>query len=119
MKIFDYIPLPALIAALVAMVNILTTVTKRVIEVKKAERVVVAWAMGLSIATSLVSVVLEGWTNWVALVITSGVGLILGAVVAYVAMFGYDELYEDALAFISKGIGYLKTKDGGHDAEQP
>ncbi len=116
MAIFRIVSLPLLIAALVACVNILTEITKRIVTVKQPERVVVAWAELLSIAVGVVAAFLEGWTAWWTILLSVAVGALVGALVAYAAMFGYDDLYRGVLDLLSDLIGYLTG--GRHAAKE-
>ena len=115
MKIFSYVSLPVLIAALVAMTNIFTEICKRVFTVKVAERVVVLWAIALSEGASFAAVVLQGWINTYAYIGAGVAGVLIGLLVAYAAMYGYDELYGDVVGIFEKLIGYLtgQVKDHG------
>ena len=107
MKIFEFVPLPVLIAALVAMVNIFTEVVKRLLPVKVPQRVVVAWSILLSEGASFAAVLLQGWQSAKAYVMAGGAGVLIGLLVAYAAMYGYDELYKDVLNIFEKLIGYI------------
>lgn len=118
MKLFEIIPLPALIAALVGGVNVLTEVTKKVVTVHKAERAALLWAVALTLCAALGAVWLEGWTGWQAYTAAGAAGLLGGGVVAYAAMFGYDELYEKVLAVVGSLFDYLGRKGDGDD-QQP
>lgn len=124
MAIFKFISLPLLIAALVAAVNILTEVTKRIATVDKPERVVVAWAEALSIACAVAAAFLQGWTLWWMIVIAVAVGALVGALVAYAAMFGYDDLYRGLLDLLGDLVSYLTgaqrvPKEDASDDQQP
>ena len=124
MAIFKIISLPLLITALVAAVNILTEVTKRIVAVDKSERVVVAWAEALSIACAVAAAFLQGWTLWWMIVIAVAVGALVGALVAYAAMFGYDDLYRGLLDLLGELVGYLTgaqraPKEDASDDQQP
>lgn len=119
MEIFNYISTPKLIAALVAAVNILTELTKKIVTVKKPERVVLAWAELLSIAVSATAAVLQGWTAPVPLGIAVAVGALIGALVAYAAMFGYDELYGGVGDLFGGFFGYITGRGGDRDDQQP
>lgn len=107
MKIFEFVPLPVLIAALVAMVNIFTEVVKRLLPVKVPQRVVVAWSILLSEGASFAAVLLQGWQSTNAYVMAGGAGVLIGLLVAYAAMYGYDELYKNVLNIFEKLIGYI------------
>ena len=107
MKIFEFVSLPLLVAALVAMVNIFTEVCKRLVEVKNAQRVVVIWSILLSEGASFAAVLLQGWQSTKAYVMAGGAGVLIGLLVAYAAMYGYDELYKDVLNIFQKLIGYV------------
>lgn len=107
MKIFEFVPLPVLIAALVAMVNIFTEVVKRLLPVKVPQRVVVGWSILLSEGASFAAVLLQGWQSTNAYVMAGGAGVLIGLLVAYAAMYGYDELYKDVLNIFEKLIGYI------------
>lgn len=104
---------PALLAALVGLTNVLTEVTKRVTTVKKAERVAVLWAVGLSLAAALLRGAPTNAAEWL---LRAGEGVIWGGVAAYAAMFGYDALYERVPETLRTLVGYL---NGSGDAEQP
>ena len=118
MKIFTLISLPVLIAALVAMVNILTEITKKILPVKKPQGVAVAWAILLSIGACIIAAVMQGWTLWWMILLAAVAGILFGVIVAYVAMFGYDEAYEQIIAIFVSLIEYLnnggKPGDGGN-----
>ena len=107
MKIFELVSLPVLIAALVAMVNIFTEVIKRLFPVKVPQRVVVIWSILLSEGASFAAVLLQGWQSTKAYVMAGGAGVLIGLLVAYAAMYGYDELYKDVLNIFEKLIGYI------------
>lgn len=119
MKIFELITLPALLAALVGGTNVLTEVTKKVVTVHKAERVALLWAEVLTLCAAFGAVLLQGWTNWQAYAVAGAGGLLAGGVVAYAAMFGYDELYDKALAVVGSVFDYLgwqgKSNDKSND----
>lgn len=123
MKIFSYVSLPVLIAALVAMVNIFTEVCKRLVEVKNAQRVVVIWSVALSEGASFAAVILQGWLTAKAYVLAAGAGVLIGLLVAYAAMYGYDELYKDVIGIFEKLLGYLtggwKKADEDDQQQEP
>ena len=113
MEIFKYISTPKLIAALVAAVNILTEVTKKIVPVKNPERVVLAWAELLSVAASATAAFLQGWVTPVQITIAVAVGALMGALVAYAAMFGYDELYGGVGDIFGGFFGYITGRAKG------
>lgn len=105
---------PALLAAVVGLTNVLTEVTKRVIAVKKAERVVLFWALGLSLTAMLLRAAPQSVMDW----LLAGLeGLVWGGLAAYAAMFGYDALYERVPESLHTLVRYLNG--GTADAEQP
>ncbi len=101
----------AVFAVLVGLTNILTEVTKRVLPLKKAERAVLLWAVGLSLVATLLRATDGGWLS------AALCGVIGGGVVAYAAMFGYDALYERLPEAAGTFVRYLSS--GGRNAEQP
>ncbi len=107
MKIFTFITLPALLMALVLATNVFTEIIKRLFPVKRPQRLVVVVACILSIGATLTAVVLEGWTlPWmVALAVVAGV--LLGGLIAYGAMFGYDDLYKQAVGILGSFVSYF------------
>ena len=107
MKIFEFVSLPLIVAALVAMVNIFTEVCKRLFEVKNAQRVVVIWSILLSEGVCYAAILLQGWLTVWAYIIAGVAGVLIGLLVAYAAMYGYDELYKDVLNIFEKLIGYI------------
>ena len=118
MRIFDIISLPIIIAMLIAMVNVFTEVTKKLFNIKKPQLVVTAWSCLLSIGMAIIAVVIQGWTLWWMLTLACVAGLLIGIFVAYTAMFGYDELYQDVVSIFQKLIDYLSSgKGGGGNAE--
>lgn len=117
MRIFSFISLPALIAALVAAVNVFTEITKRVVKVKTPEHVVVLWAVVLSEGACFAAITLQSWLSVWACLGALAAGALLGLLVAYAAMYGYDELYADALGVIERLIGYLTGRER-HDQQQ-
>lgn len=110
MKLFTYVSLPALVAGLIAGVNILTELTKKVAEIKRPERAALLWAELLGTGVALAAAWLEGWVSPAQLAAAVVCGLLLGAAVAYAAMFGYDELYERVVGLIGSIPGYLGKK---------
>ena len=117
MELFSVISLPALVALLVAAVNILTEITKKILPVKKPQAVAVAWAVLLSAAVCIVAAVMQGWTLWWMILLAAVAGVLVGVVVAYAAMFGYDEAYAQVIAIFQSLIDYLNGggKTGGND----
>ena len=113
MKLFEIITMPALLAALVGGTNILVEVTKKVISVHKAERVALLWAEVLTLCAAFGAVLLQGWTGWQPFAVAGVGGLLGGAVVAYAAMFGYDELYSKVLAVVGSVFDYLGQRGSG------
>ena len=118
MKIFEIVSLPLLIAALVAMVNVFTEVCKRLFNVENPQRIVVVWSVALSEGASFAAVILQGWLTAKAYVLAAGAGVLIGLLVAYAAMYGYDELYKDVLSIFDKLLGYLTGKVQSND-QQP
>ena len=121
MKIFEFVSLPLLIAALVAMVNIFTEVCKRLFNIENPQRIVVAWSVALSEGASFAAVLLQGWQSTKAYVMAGGAGVLIGLLVAYAAMYGYDELYKDVLNIFEKLIGFITGgwKKADEDDQQP
>lgn len=124
MELFSVISLPALVALLVAAVNILTEITKKILPVKKPQAVAVAWAVLLSAAVCIVAAVMQGWTLWWMILLAGVAGVLLGVVVAYAAMFGYDEAYRQIIGIFQSLIEYLNNsgkpgdKGGAGDGKQ-
>lgn len=106
MKLFEIVPLPVLVAALVAVVNVLTEVTKRLLPVKKAPRVVTVWACLLACGCAIAACIMQGWTGFGAVTLAGAVGLLAGGLIAYAAMFGYDELYQDVVKVLQQLLDY-------------
>lgn len=102
----------ALFMILVILTNMITNVIKGwgwiFAERPKVVVVVVAelLAMLATVAVIQTGDIVATWYHYAA-------GAIAGAVVSYVAMYGYDSLYEDLVANL-KGLKNLNTKD---DAE--
>jgi hypothetical protein len=121
MKIFEFVSLPLLIAALVAMVNVFTEVCKRLFNIENPQRVVVIWSVALSEGASFAAVILQGWLTAKAYTLAAGAGVLIGLLVAYAAMYGYDELYKDVLNIFEKLIGYITGgwKKADEDDQQP
>lgn len=109
MTIFKFITLPALIAALVVATNIFAELGKRLFLIKQPRKLVVLIGCTLSVLACLVAAVLEMWVLWWQLGLSALAGLLLGLLVAYGAMYGYDDLYERAVDILSALVGYLKT----------
>lgn len=109
MRLFDFIPFPALIALLIALVNVTVQVIKRVIKVDKPERVVVICAVALSVIAAVLAAVLQGWQLWYMIILAIVAGSLLGLLVAYAAMFGYDELYAQVLEML---LSLLPHREG-------
>ena len=116
MKLFNLVSLPLLTTGLVGAVNILTELCKRLWPTLKPKLVVTLWAELLSLITAVAAVVLEGWISVGAILAAVPVGLLAGLLIAYTAMFGYDELYEAALNIMKRFITYL-TKGSEADDE--
>ncbi len=98
---------PAVLGILVALTNILTEVTKKILPVRRAERVAVCWAELLSLAAAAAACAARGGGAADFLAAAAG-GLLGGGVVAYVSMFGYDTLYAKAAALLSELVSYLR-----------
>lgn len=107
MKIFTFITLPALLMALVLATNVFTEIIKRLFPVKRPQRLVVVVACLLSIGAVLVAVVLEGWTLPWMIALAVAVGVLLGGLIAYGAMFGYDDLYKQAVGILGSFVSYF------------
>lgn len=124
MELFSAISLPALVALLVAAVNVLTEICKKVFNVKKPQAVAVGWAVALSIGACIVAAVMQGWTLWWMILLAGVAGVLLGVVVAYAAMFGYDEAYRQIIGIFQSLIEYLNNsgkpgdKGGAGDGKQ-
>ena len=96
-----------LFAILVAMTNILVNVGKAIWEIKQPQRVVVIVAIVLTLIVAVaIGIYLQvaAWYLWAGLVVAA---ILLGALVAYVAMYGYDQGYEDIVALVQRLIGYI------------
>jgi putative Mn2+ efflux pump MntP len=103
-----------LFALMVAMTNILVNVVKGVADVKHPRRVVLVVAVLLAaIAAVSVGVYLQftAWYLWTAAGVAA---LLIGGLVAYVAMYGYDQGYDDIVGLIQKLVGYI---NGGEKNE--
>ena len=111
------ISMPAVALVLVAMVNVLTEVTKKVWDVRKAEHVVVTWAVVLSVPAAIGLAALQGMTAWWMLLLAAAAGCLLGGLVAYAAMFGYDELYYQVLELLGGFVTYLNQGEHGNERE--
>lgn len=107
MKIFTFITLPALLMALVLATNVFTEIIKRLFPVKKPQRLVVAVACLLSVCTAVTAVVLEGWTLPWMIALAVAAGVLLGGLIAYGAMFGYDDLYKQAVGILGSFVSYF------------
>lgn len=94
MKIFELITLPALLAALVLATNVFTEIIKRLVTVKQPQRLVVAIACILSVGAAIVAIAMQGWTLPWQIACAVLAGLLIGGLIAYGAMFGYDDLYK-------------------------
>ena len=106
MKLFEVVPLPLLIAALVAVVNVMTEVTKKLLPVKNAPGVVTLWACLLTGGAAIAAAVMQGWTGFGAVTLACIVGLLIGGLIAYAAMLGYDELYRDVVTVLQQLLDY-------------
>ena len=115
MKIFEFVSIPVLIASLIGGVNVLTEVTKKVVPISKAEPVVLIWAELLSVLSAFVAVWLEGAITWQVYAMAGVCGILGGAVVAYAAMFGYDDLYKRVVGVLGSVFEYM---GGGNDKQQ-
>ena len=107
MKIFTFITLPALLMALVLATNVFTEIIKRLFPVKRPQRLVVVVACLLSIGAVLTAVVLEGWTLPWMIALAVAVGVLLGGLIAYGALFGYDDLYKQAVGILGSFVSYF------------
>ena len=94
-------------AVLVTVTNLLVNVIRGVITVNNPRRIV------LIVAVLLTAIVLIGygvysqiylWYQWAGVVLAALLG---GGLVAYVAMYGYDEGYDDLVLLIQRLVGYL------------
>lgn len=100
---------------LVAMTNILVNVVKAVVAVKHPQRVV----LGVAVLLSLIVAVGMGlylqfamWYQWAGAVLAAILG---GGLVSYVAMYGYDQGYDDIVGLVQKLIGYINGGGGSHE----
>lgn len=107
MKIFEIITLPALLAALVLSTNVFTEIIKRIFTVKKPQILVVIIACVLSVAATIASVIMQGWVLPWQIVVAAILGLPVGGLIAYGAMFGYDELYKQAVGILGSFVSYF------------
>lgn len=100
---------------LVVMTNIVVNVVKAICEVRRPQRVVVLVAIALALIVVLAVgfyLQLAAWYLWAGLLVAA---VLLGVLVAYVAMYGYDQGYNDLIALIQKLFGYI-TGGGSADA---
>ena len=86
--------------------------------IENPQRIVVVWSVALSEGASFAAVILQGWLTAKAYVLAAGAGVLIGLLVAYAAMYGYDELYKDVLSIFDKLLGYLTGKVQSND-QQP
>lgn len=107
MKIFSFITLPALLMALVLATNVFTEIIKRLFPVKRPQRLVVVVACLLSVCTAVTAAVLEGWALPWMIALAVAAGVLLGGLIAYGAMFGYDDLYKQAVGILGSFVNYF------------
>ena len=107
MKIFELITLPALLAALVLATNVFTEIIKRLVTVKQPQRLVVAIACILSVGAAIVAIAMQCWTLPWQIACAVLAGLLIGGLIAYGAMFGYDDLYKQAVGILGSLVTYL------------
>ena len=94
-------------AILVALTNVLVNVIKGVIAVQQPKRVVLGVAILLALVVSIgvgLHMNFTIWYQWIGAIFAAIIG---GAMVAYVAMYGYDQGYDDIVALVQKLIGYI------------
>lgn len=104
-----------LFAILVAVTNILVNVIKAIWEVKHPQRVVVAVAVLLAVIVAIaigIYLQLAAWYLWAGLIVAA---LLLGTLVAYVAMYGYDQGYEDIVTLVQRLITYINGGGVKHE----
>lgn len=104
-----------LFAILVAVTNILVNVIKSVLDVKHPQRVVVVVAVILAVIVAVAAGIylqLAAWYLWAGLIIAA---VLLGTLVAYVAMYGYDQGYEDIVTLVQRLIAYINGGGVNHE----
>ena len=106
--------------ALVPLVNIMVEVTKKLVNFKKPESIVVIWSVLLAVSGLLLALAQTGETSPALYALEAAKGVLIGGVVAYAAMFGYDELYDKAAGAVGSLVAYLtgRTADA-REGDEP
>lgn len=102
-------------AILVVLTNVLVNVIKGVATVQQPKRVVLAVAIVLALIVAVgmgLYLQFAVWYQWAGAALAALVG---GSLVAYVAMYGYDQGYDDIVALVQKLIGYINGGGGLHE----
>lgn len=94
-------------AILVALTNVLVNVIKGVTTVQQPKRVVLGVAILLALIVAIGVALYMNFTIWYQWAGTVLAAIVGGAMVAYVAMYGYDQGYDDIVALVQKLIGYI------------
>lgn len=97
------------VLALVLLTNVIVNVLKHVYELKKVQPVVVATAIVLTVIVGValgLYLKFGTWYAWAGDVVAS---VIIGFVIAYIAMWGYDKGYNDILTVITEFIAVFQN----------
>lgn len=108
----DFSIVLAIFAILVALTNVLVNVIKNVITVQHPQRVVVGVAILLTLIVLVGAAVYLDFTTWYQWAGAALAALVGGGLVAYVAMYGYDQGYDDIVALVQRLIGYINGGRG-------
>lgn len=101
-------------ALAVALTNILVNVIKGVVTVQQPKRVVLAVALLLALIAAVAAGLYLNFTIWYQWAGTVVAAILGGGMVAYVAMYGYDQGYDDIVAVVQRLINYINGGGAGN-----
>ena len=99
--------IPVIFGILVVLTNIIVNCIKDWMDVKNPKRIVIIVAMVLAVITAVALGFIYSFTLPVQWIFAVVIAILTGFVVAHVAMYGYDEGYEDIMTLIKKLIQYI------------
>lgn len=105
----NYSLLALAVLALVLLTNVIVNVLKHVYEVKKVQPMVVVTAIVLTIIVGAAFGLYFKFNTWYAWAGDVVASIILGFVIAYISMWGYDKGYSDILTVITEFIAVFQN----------
>jgi len=96
-----------IIPIIVALTNIVVNCIKDVKEVKSPKALVLIVSIVLCILAAVGLIIFYGWAGWQIIVAAIVIAVLAGFVLAHVAMYGYDEGYNDFITLIKNLISYI------------